>query len=149
MADLSFSTDLKWSGTGRDGEGTVMLAQVPQTYCAPASMGGKGAGTSPEELLIAAVSTCYSGTLFGILKKTNLPVEEVIIQAEGTVTGHPLQSKFARLRVNPTVRGGDSGQLAAYQSAAEMARDKCFIGKTIAGNVAYEVGDVQLIPAEN
>lgn len=149
MADLSFSTELRWQGTGRDGEGMVKLAEAQVSYSAPASMGGKGAGTSPEELLIAAVSSCYSGTLFGVLRKSGLPVEEVTIQAEGTITEYPMQSKFARLYVHPTVRGGNPAQVTEYQRAAETARDKCFIGKTIAGNVVYEVGDVKIIAVES
>lgn len=144
MADLRFSTELKWQGTGRDGEGTVTLSAGAVTYSAPASMGGKGVGTSPEELLIAAVASCYSGTLFGVLKKNGLPVEQVGIRAEGEVTGYPMQAKFARLRVSPAIVGADKLKLAEYESAAVTARDKCFIGKTIAGNVAYEVGDVEL-----
>lgn len=149
MANLSFATKLKWHGTGRDGEGTVKLAEAQVSYSAPESMGGKGTGTSPEELLIAAVSTCYSGTLFGILRKLELPAEEVIIRAEGMVTGYPMQSKFARLCVHPTVHGGDPEHAAEYQRVAEVARDKCFIGKTIAGNVSYEVGDVRIVAMES
>jgi len=145
MADLSFTTGLKWQGTGRTGEGMVKLAEAQVSYSAPAVMGGKGAGTSPEELLIAAVSTCYSGTLFAVLRKDGLPVDEVLIQAEGTVSGYPMQAKFARLCVHPTIRGGDPTQVVEYQRAAETARDKCFIGKTIVGNVAYDVGDVKII----
>ncbi len=144
MADLQFSTELKWHGTGRDGEGTAALSAGAVAYSAPASMGGKGVGTSPEELLIAAVASCYSATLFGVLKKQGLAVEQVEIQAEGEVTGYPMQAKFARLRVSPTIVGADKSMTSEYMSAAAQARDKCFIGKTIAGNVAYEVGNVEL-----
>ena len=144
MADLRFSTKLKWSGTGRDGEGTAELSAGAVTYSAPASMGGKGVGTSPEELLITAVASCYSGTLFGVLKKQGLAVEHVGIRAEGEVTGYPMQAKFARLRVSPTIVGADKSKVSEYRSAAAEARDKCFIGKTIAGNVEYEVGSVDL-----
>lgn len=144
MSDLLFSTELNWHGTGREGEGLVKLAQAQVAYSAPDSMGGKGSGTSPEELLIAAVSTCYSGTLFGILRKEKLPVEDLSIRAEGMVTGYPMQSKFSLLRVSPTIYGGDRDRKEAYEQAARTARDKCFIGKTIAGNVDYEVGHVEV-----
>lgn len=148
MADLIFSTELQWQGTGREGEGKIKLGDFSASYAAPASMGGKGVGTSPEELLIAAVSTCYSGTLFGVLRKNGLLVEKVSVRAEGLVTGYPMQSKFSRLSVFPTIFGGNPDQVADYQRTAEMARDKCFIGKVIAGNVSYEVGDVQVFPSE-
>src|SRR5690606_27643433 len=41
---------------------------------------------------------------------------------------------------------GDEARTAAYADAAASARERCFIGKTIAGNVAYEVGEVKVIP---
>ena len=144
MADLRFSTEMNWGGTGREGEGIVRLGGEQITYSAPASMGGKGVGTSPEELLIAAVASCYSGTLIGVLKKSGLPVEQVKIRAEGEVTGYPLQAKFARLQVSSVIVGADHTKLAEYQGAAVEARNKCFIGKTITGNVTYEVGEVEL-----
>lgn len=148
MADLRFATQLQWQDTGREGEGIADLGDGQVTYSAPQSMGGKGVGTSPEELLIAAVGACYSGTLFGVLRKRGLSVEQVAIRAEGTVTGYPMQAQFAGLRVSPTVTGGDPTQTAQYREAAVEARDRCFIGKTIAGNVQYEVGEVNVVETE-
>lgn len=144
MADLDFPVSLKWRGYGRDGEGQAQLSQETVRYSAPESMGGKGVGTSPEDLLIAAVASCYSGTLFRIVDKEGLPIQDLSIRAVGTVTGHPLSSKFARLTVHPTIIGGDATKADAYRQLALKARDKCFIGKTIAGNVEYVVGDVNI-----
>ena len=145
MPDLEFQAEVKWSGTGRNGEGRLELSDHSLRYSAPDSMGGKGVGTSPEELLLAAVTTCYSGTLFGVLKKSSLPATDVSIRTEGTVTGYPLQSKFARIRVNPTVHGGNPDQTEDYERLAEEARNRCFIGKTVIGNVEYVVGEVRVI----
>ncbi len=144
MADLEFETYLSWYATGNEGNGTVQLGQKEVIYSAPANMGGKGVGTSPEELLLAAVAACYSGTLMGLLTRKGLPVEHVKIRVQGIVTGYPLNAKFATLRVHPDIIGGDKEQRTAYQDVALLARDRCFIGKTIAGNVAYEVLDVQI-----
>ncbi len=148
MANLGFEIELKWSGTGREGEGTASLSNHEVTYSAPYSMGGKGVGTSPEEFLLAAVCSCYSATLFGVLRKEGLPADQVFIQAEGTVTDYPVKSKFARIRVNPSIAGGVQEKLAEYREAAVTARNKCFIGKTITGNVEYEVGEVSINQAE-
>lgn len=146
MADLQFEVHIKWSGTGKEGEGQITLGDDTLRYSAPASMGGKGVGASPEDLLISAVSSCYSGTLFGVLTRGGLPVQHVKVRAEGFVTDYPRQAKFSRLLVHPTIIGGDSARQAEYEQAATTARDRCFIGKVIAGNVAYEVGTVQIAP---
>ncbi|KYP81357.1 hypothetical protein AYW79_01505 [Ferroacidibacillus organovorans] len=143
MADLTFKADLKWRGVGKEGEGAATIAKdITVRYSAPSEMGGKGVGTSPEELLIAAVAACYSGTLFRMLQKRGLAVNDLQIRAVGTVTGYPLNGKFAKLTVNPRIYGGDTSQRVDYQQVAEAARDACFIGKAIIGNVEYLVGDV-------
>lgn len=142
MADLRFGAKLAYSGTGKEGEGQLTVGEKTLAYSAPENMGGKGVGLSPEDLLISAVSTCYSGTLFGLLSKIGLPVQEVKIQAEGIVTGYPLNTKFSEIIVHPTILGGDASKKDDYASAAVKAKEKCFIGKSIAGNIDYNVGTV-------
>lgn len=144
MTDLTFKSDLTWAGLGKEGEGKLQTSEETMIYSSPASMGGKGVGVSPEDLLVSAVASCYSGTLFALLKKKKLPVKEVQVRAEGRVAGFPLQSAFNQLIVYPTVIGGIPSEKEAYETAARKARDKCFIGKTISGNVDYQVGDVQI-----
>lgn len=146
VADLNFSIKAEWSGTGRNGEGVIHTGGQEIPYAAPDTMGGKGVGTSPEELLLSAVTSCYSSTLFALLKKEGMAVEKVTIETEGIVTDYPLKTKFAVLRVNPTVHGGDSVLAAKYEQMAIKARDKCFIGKSIRGNIEYEVGAVTVQP---
>lgn len=146
MADLTFEIKLEWAGLGRDGQGCVQLGGQPVPYAAPESMGGSGLGTSPEELLLAAVSSCYSGTLYALLVRAELPVQKVQIRTEGIVTGYPLNGKFATLRVHPTIVGGDLARQRQYEDEARHARSRCFIGRTITGNVEYGVGEVQILP---
>lgn len=86
----------------------------------------------------------YSGTLFGVLKIAPLPVTEVVIQSKGIVTGYSATSKFSGLVVSPTIIGGDASRYDEYKDAVETARQRCFIGKTIAGNVDYQVGEVSI-----
>lgn len=74
-----------------------------------------------------------------------LPARRIHVRAEGVVTGYPLQTKFSRLIVHPTIFGGDGTKESDYEKAAIAARDNCFIGKTISGNMDYEVGKVQIV----
>lgn len=145
MTDLQFEVFLQWKGTGQEGEGKLTAGDDSFIYSSPANMGGKGVGMSPEDLLISAVSSCYSGTLFALLEKKGLPVENVSVRAEGHVNDYPLRSHFAQITVHPHIIGGDLDKEIDYIEAASSARDKCFIGKTIQGNVAYEVGDVSIV----
>ncbi|MFI5313657.1 MAG: OsmC family protein [Candidatus Dormibacteria bacterium] len=145
MPDLTFASTVRWQGRGRDGGGTVTTGGQTLDYSAPSSMGGRGLGTSPEELLVSAVASCYSGTLFHLLARDGLPADDVAVDAVGVVIDHPSRAaRFSRIVVNPTITGADSGRLPGYQACARVARDHCFIGAALHTAIDYEVGEVRV-----
>jgi len=144
MGDLSFDVELSWSQTGGHGAGTLQTNDLTLQISGPGSMGGLGVGASPEDLLVSAVSSCYVATFFGVLRGARLPVDSVAVSASGTVTGFPGHARIARIVVNPTVLGADSARRAEYEAAASAAHDRCFIGRALAPEVAYDVGSVQM-----
>ena len=73
MHELPFQVELEWSGAGREGAGRIVTEDLELELSTPASMGGRGVGTNPEELLVCAVASCYAATLFGVLRRAGLP----------------------------------------------------------------------------
>jgi peroxiredoxin-like protein len=142
MGDLCFNVELRWSGTGRDGAGEIQADGLALELSGPKSMGGRGVGTSPEELLVSAVASCYTATLFAVLRRVRLPVDSVAVAASGKVTGFPGKTRFASIRVSPTILGGAAERQEEYEASAIFARERCFIGHTLAPEVGYEVGAV-------
>lgn len=142
MSDLCFDVALRWSGTGREGAGEIETDDLAFELSAPESMGGRGIGTNPKELLVCAVSSCYTATLSAALRRSRLPVESLAMNATGTVTGFPGHARFARIVVSPTILGGDVTRRTEYEVAADDAHDRCFIGRAPAPEVVYEVGSV-------
>ena len=144
MNDLSFDVELMWSETGGKGAGEIKTDDLVLELSGPESMGGRGVGTNPEELLVCAVSSCFTATLFGVLRRAQLPVDSLAVGASGIVTGFPGHARFARIVVSPTILGGDGARHQEYEAAAGIAHDRCFIGHTLAPEVIYEVGPVQV-----
>jgi peroxiredoxin-like protein len=144
MPDLNFPVELLWSGTGRDGVGEIHTDDTTIDLSAPESMGGRGIGTNPEELLVSAVSSCYTATLFGVLRRARLPVASLAVDASGSVTGFPGHARFDRLAVRPTILGGDPLRQPEYEAAAVLAHDRCLIGQTLGPEVTYEVNFVRV-----
>lgn len=140
--DLVFNVTADWSGVGNKGQGTMLIGTDSYDYSAPASMGGKGVGASPEDFLVAAVTACYSGTLMRVLTQRNLPADALTIQAAGVVENYPEKARFARITVSPVIKGGVASKRDEYQKAAEEARGRCFIGQTVRDYLQYEVGTV-------
>lgn len=56
--ELVFQVSADWAGVGSAGQGTMHIGAEDYVYSAPANMGGKGVGASPEDFLIAAVTAC-------------------------------------------------------------------------------------------
>lgn len=145
MAELSFGAQLDWRGTAKDGEGVFISGGSQMPYSAPASMGGRGIGTNPEELLIGAVVSCYSITLANVLKAAGLPVSSLSVRGAGVVSDYPKNARFSRIHVHPTIAGADQARGDEYRAAARTARDKCFIGRTVREHLDYAVGDISIV----
>ncbi|MHB1526228.1 MAG: DUF2249 domain-containing protein [Candidatus Dormibacteria bacterium] len=145
MEDLTFEVTTSWNGRGREAAGTVVTGDQVVAWSVPSGMGGRGEGSSPEELLASAVATCYTGTLSSLLSQEGLPWERILVRMQETVVGQP--TRISRLLANPIVLGGDPGRMGEYQRTAELARDRCFIGRHLRSDVAYEVAPVTIEPA--
>ena len=149
MADLTYTSQVSWNGTGRGGGGVLTTGAQTVTFSAPANMGGRGIGTSPEELLISAVAACYSGTLVHLLARDRLPAEGVEVRVAAVVTDHPGErARFSQITVSPTILAGEPARMREYTVTARIAREHCFIGQALRSEIRYEVGDVALKPSE-
>lgn len=147
MNTMVFGNRITMSVGRAQNEGRVTLGGHSLQCSAPAVMNGKGVGTNPEELLISAVACCYSLTLAGVLQLRKLPAMEVETSVEGVVIRDG-GLRFDRITVSPTIRGIEPGKEDDYRTAAETARDRCFIGSTVKNSLSYTVGTVNLIESE-
>jgi organic hydroperoxide reductase OsmC/OhrA len=133
--------DLEWCASNNVGSITTPAGNVPYSAFGPTQC---AEGPSPEVLLIAAISSCYSVTLSNILQAASLPQQHISVHADGVIVTHLGRAQFARVTVNPTIRGADALRRDAYQKAAIAARNDCLVGRSIRGNVPFVVGDVSL-----
>ena len=143
MSTLQFDVDLEWRSDQKFGEITVGEART--CVSEPRVMGGTGAGMSPEDLFVAAAASSYSMTLAQILRAVGLPQSSLAVHAEGLVTSDNGAERFTTVTVRPSIQGADPAQRLAYEKAAITARNNCFIGRSIRGNIAYVVGRISLI----
>jgi peroxiredoxin-like protein len=122
VSDLSFDVELMWSETAGKGAGEIKTDDLVLELSGPKSMGGRGIGTNPEELLVCAVSSCFTATLFGVLSRAQLPVDSLAVDASGTVTGFPGHARFARIVVSPTIMSTKLRRESPTSAASSGAR---------------------------
>lgn len=121
-----------WEGNLTEGKGTVALESSglgsfdvswPARTEPPAGL------TSPEELIAAAHSSCYSMAFSNILAKAGTPPQSLDTRADVT-----FQPGTGITGVHLTVRGSVPGMSAeAFASAAEDAKLNCPVSKALTG----------------
>jgi lipoyl-dependent peroxiredoxin len=142
--DRTMSTT--WRGTLMEGSGTIHEAgsgafgPLDVTWASRAEEpDGK---TSPEELLAAAHSACFSMALSLALARAGTPADQ--LDTSSTVTFVP-GTGITKIAV--TVRGSVTGiDEAAFVAAAEGAKVGCPVSKALAG-VPEMTLDASLVPA--
>ena len=121
-----------WEGSLMEGAGQVTLESSGLgTYDVswPSRAEQPGGKTSPEELIAAAHSSCFSMALSGALAKAGTPPAALDVQAD--VTFQPGEGITGiHLTVVGTV-GGVSAE--EFQSAAEGAKTGCPVSQALTG----------------
>jgi len=120
-----------WEGKLRDGKGTFKAGSgaFGGAYSFRTRFEG-AAGTNPEELIAAAHAACFSMALAAGLDEARTPATRVETTAACTIDG--LKITTVDLKVRATVPGLDA---AAFQKAAQGARDGCPVSQALKGNV--------------
>lgn len=121
-----------WNGALQDGEGTVTfdssgIGSQPVSW--PSRAEEPNGRTSPEELIAAAHSSCFSMALSAGLGKAGTPPTRLTTQAEVT-----LQPGTGITGVHLTVEGEVPGlDENAFVSAAEDAKKNCPVSQALTG----------------
>jgi osmotically inducible protein OsmC len=130
------SAQATWQGDLMSGSGEIHEApsgafgplQVTWASRTEDEHGGK---TSPEELIAAAHAACFSMALSNVLAKVGHPPERLETSATLTFVPGTGITKSA-LTVVGAVPGIDE---AAFEDAAEQAKDGCPVSGALKGNV--------------
>lgn len=133
MADRNATTN--WSGDLGSGSGKVTLdssgsAQFPVSFAARAE--APEGRTSPEELIAAAHSSCYSMQLAGLLTEAGHAPQSLDTGAKVTLgkSGDGFAITAIALTVRAQVPGADD---TMFQDAAQRAKQICPVSAALAG----------------
>ena len=141
MAAIRTAT-VTWNGTLAEGSGTVSAGTSALFTDLPVSWASRTEApegrTSPEELLAAAHASCFAMALSGALARAGTPPEHMHVSAEVTFdkVGDAWAVTRSALDVVAVVPGLDE---AAFDEAAQGAKDNCPISRALAGNVELSV----------
>jgi osmotically inducible protein OsmC len=130
-----------WEGDLARGSGTFTVGTGsigPQEVSWAARTEDPGGKTSPEELLAAAHSSCFSMALSGALARAGTPPRRLETQA--VVTFDKVGDGWKVTRSALTVRGDvPDVDEQAFLAAAEDAKENCPVSQALKGNVELSV----------
>ena len=127
-----------WEGDLQSGSGVFTLGSGvagPQEVTWRARAEDASAGTSPEELIAAALSSCFSMALSAGLAKAGTPPKRLETDVVSTFEGGVGLQKLA-VTVRGDVEGADE---SSFREAAEQAKENCPVSKALKGNVEITV----------
>ena len=119
----------EWKGSLKQGRGQMRFGRG--TYRGDYTLASRfetGDGTNPEELLAAAHAGCFSMQLSGLLSERGHPPTSIRTSAHVTIVGGVGITKI-ELETEAEVPGIDN---AAFQEAANKAKDTCPVSKALA-----------------
>ncbi|GGN83770.1 MULTISPECIES: OsmC family peroxiredoxin [Nocardia] len=136
-----------WAGGLQDGSGQVELVssgagKFDVTF--PRRAAEVAEGTSPEELIAAAHSSCYSMALSAEIANAGGTPESLDVTADVTLAPDPAGG-FQISKIKLTVRAVAAGLDAeGFYTAATAAKNGCPVSKALAGVAEVEL-DAELI----
>lgn len=131
-----------WQGDLAKGSGTFDTASgtiTGQSVSWASRTGDANGKTSPEELLAAAHSSCFSMALSHELSSAGSAPERLEVTATVAFTpkqGGGFQVSSSKLKVTGSVPGIDE---AKFKEAAQSASQNCPVSQAIKGNVEISV----------
>jgi peroxiredoxin-like protein len=128
MAELKTNVHITWNG-GTTGNGTLKAEYLDTKVAIPTPLGGSGNGADPKELLVSSASTCYIATLTYILESRKLPVVELIMNSEASIS-----DKGFNITHTPHIvlaSNATEDQVQSAERAIEGADKGCEVGNLL------------------
>jgi peroxiredoxin-like protein len=124
-----------------EGNGKLFLSTGTIDYGVPPQFGGTAGKASPEELILAAISSCFSMTLGFVLEKRKIPITSLEMHAECEVDRIERQLHLASITLKPriTVKEDNDQIRQDIKAAIERAERACVISNAVRGNVKIVV----------
>ena len=141
--DHTFSATLRWIGNlgtgtssyrayGRDYELSGPLKNSPIAGSSAKTYRGDDTRYNPEELLVAALSSCHLLAYLHLCANAGIVVTAYDDFAEGAMRTNPDGSgEFTQVTLRPRVQITDPARTAEADALHERAHDVCFIARSV------------------
>ncbi|HDD3718741.1 TPA: SACOL1771 family peroxiredoxin [Staphylococcus aureus] len=141
MHQHDFKVQTSWQG-GRNNVGNVQSDILSENISIPASLGGVGIGTNPDEMLVSAASSCYIISLAATLERAKFT--DISIEQQSIGTACLNNGKFSMSKiVHHSHIQIPSDQIAQLEKRLPklitIADNNCMISNAVRNNVDIKI----------
>ena len=131
------SAKANWSGTLKEGKGVVQFGDFSEPYNFGGRIAEERIGVTAEELIAAAVSSCYNLALAVRLTNQGLTIDDLDTSTKVILSTSGLGFKISRISIVVTARiKGITAE--EFKQHAQVAKDTCPVINALAA-VATEI----------
>ena len=144
VSDHTFTTTLAWSGstgTGYDEysrEHEVGMASHSMTASTDAAFLGDADRPNPEQLLVAAASSCQMLSFLAVAARARLDVVDYRDEAVGEMPEGNRPMRVTRIVLRPHITLATPAPRAKVERLVEIAHRECFIANSLRSEVVLE-----------
>jgi len=138
MKPLPHRYDVLLSG-GATGYAAVSAAGLPNLASAPPTeFDGPGDAWSPEQLLLAAVATCFAFTLRAVAQASRVDFISLELTVEGTVARRDGRMCFSEIVLRPRLQVPAGTERERALRVLEKAEKTCLVSASLAAPIRLE-----------
>ncbi|MGJ5711699.1 SACOL1771 family peroxiredoxin [Staphylococcus auricularis] len=141
MAQHDFKVTTQWQG-GRESVGQLNGDVLDEQISIPSGLGGQGVGTNPDEMLVAAASTCYIISLAAVLERSGFNDIQITQHSIGRASLDKGKFKMVEITHYPEIQI-DEDQVPKLKDKLskllQLADRNCMISNAIRGNVEVNI----------
>lgn len=124
---------------GSEGYAVVSVAGVPELRTAPpADFGGPGDAWSPEDLLMAAVESCFLLTLRAVARASKLEFDSLELAGEGTLDRKDGVTRFTEIVLRPRLKLPAGADRDKAMRVLEKSEKACLVSASLSTPVRLE-----------
>jgi peroxiredoxin-like protein len=127
-----------WWTSGRTGLAKSDSAPNAIHFTAPAEFGGLEGRWTPEELLLAAVASCYTTTLRTIAGGVEFDFTDLQVEASGTVRKIDSGYSFTQIVVRPNLKISSASERDRAIEVLKRAEKLCLVSRALGPMVKFE-----------
>ncbi|MGO1165874.1 MAG: OsmC family protein [Janibacter sp.] len=144
MSDHAFATSLRWSGSTAIGyddysrEHELTMASHTMPTSSDTAFGGDPAHPNPEQLLVAAASSCQMLSFLAVAARARIDVVDYRDEAVGEMPEGNRPMWVTRIALRPRITLAGTPPRAKVERLVEVAHRECFIAQSLRSEIVLE-----------